>query len=159
MMSPTPSYVNFWRPFSDERGLQSLQILAFINAATSVSSALPDTPGRTARRVRWAAAYAALTNATNDYSANMLNAKIEAPVDDNFSDDQLTFMPYYTFLTATTDPVRRAAALASLDRTWAASRSGRSDLWAAIYMAVTESHRDDDVASMLWTLRTWPIEL
>lgn len=83
--------------------------------------------------------YAELTNATNGYTENMLNAKIEAPIDDNYSDDQLTFMPYYTLLTTTTDPVRRAPALASLARTWNASRSGRSDLWAAIFMAVTDT--------------------
>ena len=42
--------------------------------------ALPATPGRAARRERWAAAWVELTNATNAYAENMLNAKIESPV-------------------------------------------------------------------------------
>jgi len=35
-----PDIVNVWRPFSDERGLQSLQLLTFIQAAQNVSAAL-----------------------------------------------------------------------------------------------------------------------
>ena len=33
-------FQNHWRPFSDERGLQSLQLLAFLTAAQNVSEAL-----------------------------------------------------------------------------------------------------------------------
>ena len=49
-------------------------------------------------------AYLHLTNATNQYNTNMINAKIETPVDDNYSDDELTFLPYYTYLTNSMDP-------------------------------------------------------
>ena len=71
------------------------------------------------------------------------------------------FLPYYTFLTCATDPTARAAALASLERSWrcADGRRGRSDLWAAIYMATTMTREESDVGSMLWTLRNWPLEL
>ena len=72
---------------------------------------------------------------------DMLSAKVEAPIDDNYSDDQLTYMPYYTLLTATADAARRAPALASLERTWRATKIGRADLWAAIYMALTGASR------------------
>eukprot|EP01043_Picozoa_sp_COSAG02_P081857 COSAG02_NODE_20218_length_842_cov_1.419919_1_plen_208_part_10 len=161
-----PQIVNHFRPFSDERGLQSLQILAFLNAALNVSSLLPDTPLRAIRRKRWAASYSELTNATNGYAENMLNTKIEAPVDDNYSDDQLTFLPYYTFLTTTAEPARRAPALASLERTWQAVKNGRSDLWAVIYMALaaganTANNQSSRTAqlSLLWNLQTWPMEL
>ena len=53
------------------------------------------------------------------------------------------------------------AALASLERSWrcADGRGGRSDLWAAIYMATTLTHEEGDLGSMLWTLRNWPLEL
>ena len=34
------------------------------------------------------------------YGRNTLNLKIEAPCDDNFSDDELTMLPFFTFLTA-----------------------------------------------------------
>ena len=32
--------------------------------------------------------------------------KIEVPEDDNYSDDELTFFPYYTYFTNTQDPVK-----------------------------------------------------
>jgi hypothetical protein len=34
----------------------------------------------------------------------MINAKIEVPDDDNYSDDELTFLPYYTYLDNNFDP-------------------------------------------------------
>ena len=154
-----PQFVNGYRPFSDERGLQSLQMLAFISAAQNVSALLPDTAARTARRERWAAAYDELTNSTNGYDENMLNTKIEAPIDDNYSDDQLTYMPYYTYLTTSTDPLKRAAALASLTRTWQATKAERSDLWAAVYMVLSGTRHPADLGSLRWNLQTWPLEL
>ena len=63
-----PQFVNHWRPFSDERALQSLQMLAFINAALHVSAALPDDEARATRRARWKRAYTELTNSTNQTS-------------------------------------------------------------------------------------------
>jgi hypothetical protein len=42
----------------------------------------------------------------------MLNLKIEVPDDDNFSDDELTFLPYYAFLTSTSNQTLTAPALA-----------------------------------------------
>ena len=154
-----PRYVNGWRAFSDGRGLNSLQMLAFLHAALNTSSELPDGPARAARRARWNAAYAELTNSTNGYDTNVVNAKIECPIDDNYSDDQLQYMAYYTFLSAATDPARRAPALQSLRRSWDAMRSGRSDLWAAIYMALSGARLPSDLASLVWNLRTWPMEL
>ena len=159
----SPRLVNHWRPFSDERGLQSLQMLSFLRAAHNVSTELPATPARAARRKRWAAAWADLTNATNAFDENMLNAKIASPVDDSYSDDELMFLPYYTYLTSEpSDHTRRATALASLERSWSScsdGRGGRSDLWAVIYMAVTGTREADDLASLLWTLRNWPTSL
>ena len=32
------------------------------------------------------------------YETNVINLKIETPIDDNYSDDELTFLPYFTFL-------------------------------------------------------------
>ena len=36
----------------------------------------------------------------------MYNLKIEEPCDDNYSDDELTFFSYYTFLTNVQDPLK-----------------------------------------------------
>ena len=34
----------------------------------------------------------------NHYGLNMVNQKITFPADDNFSDDELAFLPYFTYL-------------------------------------------------------------
>ena len=38
-------------------------------------------------------------------------------------------------------------------------RPGRSDFWAAVVMATTGTRHESDIADLLWTLRTWPLEL
>ena len=40
------------------------------------------------------------------YEINVINAKIETTLDDNYSDDELTFLPYYTYLSNAMDPVK-----------------------------------------------------
>ena len=94
-----PPTLNYNRAFSDGRGLNSLQILAYMQAAVNQSS-------DPAAQALLARAYADLTGPSNEYNLNMLNLKIESPIDDNFSDDELTFLPYYTFLTNCGDPTR-----------------------------------------------------
>ncbi len=51
-------------------------------------------------------AFEYLTDGDNEYYSNLLNLKIESPYDDNFSDDELTFLPYYIYLTSTSDPAK-----------------------------------------------------
>ena len=58
-----PADVNERRSWSDERGLQSLQMLAMLAAVSNV------TAGNAALQAKWEAAYATLTNATNQYLA------------------------------------------------------------------------------------------
>ena len=56
-----PQSINHRRAFSDGRGLQSLQLLAFLAAAQNASGALPATADRAMRRRRWAASYVMMT--------------------------------------------------------------------------------------------------
>jgi hypothetical protein len=176
----SPAWVNGRRAWSDERGVQAQQILSFLAAAQNISSLLPSGKRTDARIARWSSAYKELTNATNDYEGNLINLKIESPIDDNYSDDELIFLPYYTLLQATSttsDTSRRQATLASMRRTWAAVRGGRSSLWAAIALATTTASDDDaghsggggtgeelaqrkaDLQDLVWTLQNWPSEL
>ena len=150
----SPAYLNNDRDWSDQRGINALQILSWIAATRNVT--------RNATVIAILdGAYAELTNATNQYNGNVLNTKIEAPCDDNYSDDELTFLPYYTQLAFTTDASRNAPVLASQERTWQVVRSLRSDLWNAIYLATTGGPGADasDVESIAWNLQTWPLEL
>ncbi len=58
-----------------------------------------------------------------------------SPDDDNYSDDELTFFPYYTMFTSA-GAQKYPVFSSSLRRTWSLCRSLRSDLWNAIYVAV-----------------------
>eukprot|EP00939_MAST-03C_sp_MAST-3C-sp1_P001762 g1762.t1 len=152
-----PRYVNGWRNFSDERGLQSLQIMAMLSAASSVSSSL--TMDSSWQR----AAYDDLTNATNQYDENAANLKIQTPCDDNFSDDELSFLPILTLLmTIVSSPLVDPAIVdRALMRTYSIVRPERSSLWSSIYLVGNPD--DIDAASIrediLWNLQTWPLEM
>ncbi len=153
-----PAHVNGWRGFSDERGLQSLQILAYLAAAMNVTSAAGGAEGGAgagagADTALYAGAYRELTNtSTHQYGRNVLNTKILSPCDDNYSDDELAWLPLFTFFFAcgggggggggggdTMCPfaggnvVSAAPIKAALERSWTLIAAERSALWAAIY--------------------------
>ena len=86
--------------------------------------------------------------------------KITTPTDDNYSDDELTFLPYLTFWLGSNDAVKLTPVLASLERTWyAAIRNEKSDLWTAIYLAIVGGDRVTELDAMVragryvWLLR------
>ncbi len=148
-----PDTLNNNRKYSDGRGVNSLQILAYLRATLRFAG--DDADGTLAQ------AYAELTNSSNQYAENMLNLKIESPGDDNYSDDELTFLPFLTACFAF-DFAREDGApfRAALHRTWHAVRGLRSDLWNAIYLACGGAEASqDDVDAIAWNLRTWPLEL
>jgi hypothetical protein len=159
-----PQYVNAYRGFSDERGLQSLQILAYLSAAKNVSATAADA-------AKFDAAFETLTNATNQYHWNTLNQKILAPCDDNYSDDELAWLPLFTWLfMAPADPAdktrsgRRAIVLQSLERSWDLIASERSALWSTIYYASIVEEKQAAAKgtvreNVLWNLQTGADEL
>ena len=77
-----PALVNDNRGWSDERGLQSLQMLGMLAAGLT---AVPD-PADPDHQL-FAAAWEDLRG--HGYVDNLLNLKIAAPSDDNFSDDEV----------------------------------------------------------------------
>ena len=166
-----PEVLNQQREWSDNRGLNSLEILAALAAAIGAEPVAERAPP--GRREALVSAWADLTSAQNNYQANLLNCKIETPTDDNYSDDELTFLPYYSWLVSalnsTVHPVGdiMGDALRSLVRTYGIVRGGRSDLWGAIWTAVWQKHTPDWGApgddtqvqeDVLWNLESWPLE-
>jgi hypothetical protein len=107
-----------------------LQMLALISSALGAQQLLPSDPARTARLLD---GWTVLTNATNQYDRNLRNAKITVPTDDNFSDDELTMLPYFTWLVAAlwseVMPNGTVACLPSVLRTYSVLAPLRSDLW------------------------------
>ena len=157
-----PGTLNDNRDWSDGRGVNSMQMLAF--AAAGAGLAVPGTPAS-------AAASAALTYLTapgQDYGGNVLNAKIEVPTDDNFSDDELTFLPYALFCAyapaaAAAAPALPPAVAASLQRTFAFVRAYRPALWSVMYLSCTAGGAPVNPTAAAtdawWNLATWPLEL
>ena len=68
-----PSYVNGLRSWSDQRGLNAMQMLCFLNVAYTATG-----------NQTFMNAIDTLSNSTNQYNVNQVNLKIEAPCDDNF---------------------------------------------------------------------------
>ena len=172
----SPQYVNDFRGYSDERGLQSLQILSYLSAATNMTS---NDPAGSASMM-YQHAFSELTNATNQYHWNVLNQKIQAPDDNNYSDDELAWLPYFTwFFTSPSDgggvssssssssPVTslgRKIGLQSLKTSWKLIASERSALWSAIYYASIDAVDQRVVkkeirSNILWNLQTWSNDL
>lgn len=96
-----------------------------------------------------------------------MNAKITLPHDDNFSDDELAFLPYFTLLAnsvdAASDRLLRYAR-ASLQRTWRVVARERPDLWSAIFLAAdaageTRVDKDEIARAARLNLQEWPLEL
>eukprot|EP00943_MAST-04B_sp_MAST-4B-sp1_P001535 g1535.t1 len=161
-----PEMVNGFRGFSDERGLQSLQILAYLSSTYNIGG-LNDTMKNVLQN-----AYDVLTNQTNQYDENIRNLKITVPIDDNYSDDELSYLPFFTFLNLCTDSKScifdRKPILDGLTRLSKIVKTERPNLWNAIYLSMVDANKEksnfaDDKAErikdILWNLQTWPQEL
>jgi len=153
-----PSVLNGDRRWMDGRGLNSLQIVAYLAACIH----------QTAASDSCAAGLQQLLSAENDYGTNLVNQKIVLPADDNFSDDELAFLPYYTlFVTSGATAGELANATLSLARAWEVVAPERPDLWSFIYLAANitgqfglgDADRDAIVDRAMLNLRSWPLEL
>jgi len=158
-----PQTIDGARGYADGRGLQSLQMLALLAGGMNLTGTT------SAAAASWRQAMAELTDGKrHDYLGNLVNLKIETPSDDNFSDDELAFLPFYSLLASCSDPspcaslfdeTSRKALAAALTRTWDFVRPGRSSLWAAIWLSVTGRADKDALESLRWNLQTWQLEL
>jgi hypothetical protein len=171
----SPHTMNANDSWSDGRGVNSLQILAYLRASFAAAPLVSG--GGAAQQAMFTQAWVTLTNATNRYLGHLRNLKIEAPSDDNYSDDELTALPFYTWLVATPllaggDPTPAslvAPCLAGVNRWYRAVSSLRSDLWMATTVAVDASRASQGGVPLLdrtqaavdarWNLETWPLEL
>ena len=151
-----PSVLNFNRTdWSDTRGLNSLEILSLLAGALSLTDKTdPD---------HQLFVDALSTLRLNGYFRNIMNLKIEAPSDDNFSDDELAMFAYLSFAfsaknVAEITPNDWKYYTLSLSRTYNALRLERSALWNSFFSLCGISLDVSDKESILWNLRTWQLE-
>ena len=112
-----PEQINFNQSWADEHGINSLQILTYLLSAYRVTGKMEYLEGWLVRGcwywvvfdehcallVLYRPPSQTLFNGTtggdaNHYGLNVVNQKITFPADDNFSDDELAFLPYFTYL-------------------------------------------------------------
>ena len=155
-----PSTLNGNRNFSDGRGVNSVQMLAFLASANRTAARL----GESQAVELLTDGYQHLVGPAAGYLANALNAKIVAPCDDNFSDDELLMLPTYTHLVGAAAgggasakeevETLRAGLRRSFD---VALDKERSALWGSIFLAAggarSAAEHKAVMSDVLWSLR------
>ena len=141
----TPDSINFSNNWWYERGINSMQILAFIKAGYHVTGDR-----------KFENAYQTLTQ-KHHYAENMVPQKMYGPFDINHSDDELAFLPNYTLMRYANDPKLLPTYLKSTQRSWKVEQPDRIPLWNIISSNALK--KDCDLKIALEELRLIPMDL
>lgn len=112
-----PDSLNNSQRWMYERGINSLQILAFLKSASHVT-----------QNPKYETAYKKLVG-EHHYLENMLVQKMYGPYEINHSDDELSYLPYYTLIRYGTGTQDMAVYKRSLERSWKAEVADRIPIW------------------------------
>ncbi len=141
-----PKFINDDPQWWEERGINSLEILAYLKLAEHVSG-----------NPKYAQKYQELIE-KNYYLLNTVNQKVGyAWYGENHSDDQMSYMVYYVLLSLEKDPDIRRVLIQSLDRSWRFAREEDSPFFNFVYGALTGQRCEAEKS--LETLQEWPWEL
>jgi hypothetical protein len=127
-----------------ERGLNSLEILAYLKAAEYV----------TGDRKYHEAARELIDK--HGYAKNTVYQKINVPPEINHSDDEMAFMMYYILLRYEKDPELRRVYLKSLERSWKIEQPEVSPFFNFVYGSATTG--GFDLAESVEWLRDVPLD-
>ncbi|HTE20962.1 MAG TPA: hypothetical protein VK689_21565, partial [Armatimonadota bacterium] len=141
-----PARLNDDPSWWEERGLNSLSILAYLKVAEHICG-----------DPRYAAKYRELIE-RHHYLLNTVRQKVAEPwYGVNHSDDQMAFMMYYCLLKLEQDPATQLILLQSLERSWQIERPEASPFFNIVYGVSTG--RPCDLEAAVGTLQDWPWEL
>ena len=112
-----PDSLNHSQRWMYEKGINSLQILAFLKSASHVTG-----------NPKYETAYTYLAK-EHHYLENMLVQKMYGPYEVNHSDDELSFLPYYTLLRYGKDSPDMSIYMKSLNRSWKAEEGDQIPIW------------------------------
>ena len=141
----TPDSINFSNNWWYERGINSMQILAFLKAGLHVTG-----------DQKFEKAYETLTQ-KHHYAENMVQQKMYGPFDVNHSDDELAFLPNYTLLRYANDLKLLPTYTKSTQRSWRVEQPDRIPLWNII--SSTALNKDCDLKIALEELQLIPMDL
>uniref|UniRef100_A0A6B2KYC0 Uncharacterized protein n=1 Tax=Arcella intermedia TaxID=1963864 RepID=A0A6B2KYC0_9EUKA len=152
-----PLQINQMENWFDQRGLNAMQILSWVNSALHLSQDPYFLTG--------------LKNliGTANYHLNLVNLKIMLLGDINYSDDELTYLAYFTYIWAlqqkSPDYLDKYFQL-SINRTISDIKNVRGSLWSIMTLAYLrmkggdwKMNELDLLGDALWCLRTWPLEV
>jgi len=145
-----PDSLNKSKRWMYEKGINSLQILAFLKSASFVT-----------HHPKYEKAYNFLVR-EHHYLDNMLVQKMYGPYEVNHSDDELSFLPYYTLLRYGADSKDKEVYTKSLARSWSAEEGDRIPIWN--YIASIGLGRDcglkvarEEMQQIPLDIRNWPM--
>jgi hypothetical protein len=155
-----PSFLNDNPDWFDQRGVNSLQIVSWLSSAQLLAKS---------NGISSSIFQEAMDTLVNqyEYELNVINTKIPVPNDNNFSDDELTFLPYYTYLLGQGQMLKEEFYI-GIDRAFDIVKTYKSPLWAFIYGASLQKRSNSpfntpptmastDVQNAIQTLKVWPL--
>jgi hypothetical protein len=141
----SPDSLNGSNKWLYEKGINSLQILSFLESATFVTG-----------DPKFAQAYQKLVK-EHHYDQNMLVQKMYTPFEINHSDDELSFLPYYCLMRYSKDNELKTTYEKSLLRSWKAEQNDRIPIWNIISTAGLGTDCDMQVA--VEELQEYPLDI
>lgn len=141
----TPDSLNFKPNWWYERGINSLQILAFLKAASHVTG-----------DPKFEKAYQELVQ-KHHYVENMIQQKMYGAYDINHSDTELAFLPYYTLFRYARDTKELPSYIKSMQRSWNVEKADSIPTWNII--ASTALQKDCDLRVALSELHQIPVDM
>ncbi len=140
-----PDSINGSQNWAYEKGLYSLEILAFLKAAIHISG-----------NQKYEKTYKMLIDKHN-YAENTVQAKLYGPFENSHSDDILTYFSYFTLLRYANGDEYLPLYKKSLERTWSISQPEKIPAWNIIASVLLK--KDCDLNVSLSELQKYPIDL
>lgn len=158
-----PTTWGYWNPHTlnnnpekyGERGINSLEVLAWLVSAYRLTG-----------NAKYLDSFQYLT--ANQFLENLINQKITTPCDINYSDDELTFLAYYTYfyaLNGLSQSQRQRFGERFFQKSFSNAfnfiRGYKASLWNFIYAAWSDNTQYDKqqlINAGVWNLQTWPLD-
>ncbi len=141
----TPDSLNHSKRWLYEKGINSLQILAFLKSAAHVT-----------QNPKYEKAYNFLAR-EHHYLENMLVQKMYGPYEINHSDDELSFLPYYTLMRYGKESKDHEFFVKSLTRSWNAEKADGIPIWN--YISSIGLEKDCGLGDALLEMQQIPLDL
>lgn len=141
----SPDSLNGSNEWLYEKGINSLQILSFLESAYYVTG-----------DAKFKQVCEKLIS-EHQYDQNMLVQKMYTPFEINHSDDELSFLPYYCLMRYSKDAELRKTCEKSLLRSWKAEQNDRIPIWNIISSAGLG--KDCDMSITVEELQEYPMDI